>query len=354
MRELPKKVKDALVAFEEKHGCRILYVTEYGSKLYGTDNPNSDTDYKGIYVQNNDDILLKKDIDHWTSNSNDTNEKNGSDDIDLQLFSINKFFKLVRKGETGALDILFSMWSPSVVFEDVGFTGAIKDNYKAFLNKELHSFVGYAVGQASKYGIKGSRHKELIEFNKCMNKTLEDKSTHLDQKLEDMFEAFEAHFKQFNTKYLKMVEAPGPRTGDHLESNMIDYVEILGKKFSGDITVEYFFDKIKNMEDKAGNRTKASVEGTDWKALSHSVRVLHEVEELLDTGFIKMPLTTSEYIKTIKEGKVSLEVAMKHIDEKLDVVREKLDKSDLPEKSDREYMDKLELIILKSYFKGIR
>ena len=352
MKELPKKVKEALKKFEDEHGARILYLTEYGSKLYGTNNPNSDTDYKGIYVQNTDDILLKKDAEHWTSNSNDSKEKNDADDIDLQLFSIHKFFELLRKGETGGLDILFSMWSPSIVFEDETFTGAIKENYPAFLNKKLHSFVGYAVGQATKYGVKGSRYKELVAFNECLNRTLEDKSTQLDQKLEVMFDAFKAHFKKYDTKYLKMTQAQGPKTGKG--ENMIDYVEILGKKFSGDITLEYFLDKAQRLEEQFGNRTKASTEGTDWKALSHSVRVLHEVEELLDTGFIKMPLDKAPMIKMIKEGKVTIDTVMNFINNKLDVVKEKLDNSNLPEKSNRELMDEMELIILKEYFKGIQ
>ena len=347
MKELPKKVKEALKKFEDEHGARILYLTEYGSQLYGTNNPNSDTDYKGIYVQNTDDILLKKDAEHWTSNSNDSKEKNDADDIDLQLFSIHKFFQLLRKGETGGLDILFSMWSPSIVFEDETFTGAIKENYPAFLNKKLHSFVGYAVGQATKYGVKGSRYKELVAFNEWLTG-----GAFSDMKLNEFFVDFELYFKKHKTKYLKMTQAQGPKTGKG--ENMIDYVEILGKKFSGDITVEYFLDKAQRLEEQFGNRTKASTEGTDWKALSHSVRVLHEVEELLDTGFIKMPLDKAPMIKMIKEGKVTIDTVMNFINNKLDVVKEKLDNSNLPEKSNRELMDEMELIILKEYFKGIQ
>ena len=69
----------------------------YGSKLYGTDNPNSDTDYKGIFVPNEKDILLKRDIEHYNFNSNDEKTRNSKNDIDLQLFSIYKFFSLLQK-----------------------------------------------------------------------------------------------------------------------------------------------------------------------------------------------------------------------------------------------------------------
>ena len=339
--KLSGDVLDVINEFEVKYNCKLLYLTKYGSKLYGTDNPNSDTDYKGIFVQAPNKVLLKQDLDHWTSNSNDTNEKNGAEDIDLQLFSVHKFFELVRKGETGALDILFSMFSPSVVYEDTLFTEFIRNNYKEFLNKKLHSFVGYAVGQATKYGIKGTRFKELQSFNEEMHRT--GIMAYNGTKLNQFFHQFKAYFKRNNTKYLYMTRAQGPKTLK--DPADIDYVEILGKKFSGDITVGYFFDKTIAMEEQFGNRARASTEGVDWKALSHSVRVLHEVEELLDTGFIQFPLQSAEFIKDIKENdnEDDLEGIMEYISTKIDEVKEKLENSNLPEKSDREFMDTIEL-----------
>ncbi len=256
---------DLIKNLEKEHNFKVLYLTKYGSKLYGTDNKNSDTDYKGIFIPSVNDVLLKKDKEHWTSKA--SNVKNTKDDVDIQLFSLHKFFQLLKKGETGALDLLFSMFSPSVVYSDELFVETIKANYNEFLNKKLHSFIGYSIGQSQKYGIKGTRYKELTKFIKRFRNTPNG-----NDKLHILFPYFKDYFK--NTKYLKMTTAPGPKTGKG--ENIIDYVEILGKKFSGDVTVGYFFDKIINMENDFGNRTKASVEGVDWKALSHSCRVLFE------------------------------------------------------------------------------
>ena len=260
---------------------------------------------------------------------------------------MHKFFELIRKGETGALDILFSMWSPSIVYADEDFVNLIKNNYSDFLNRKLHSFVGYAVGQATKYGIKGTRFKELQEFNtwfKLHVSTINLSGMKVDdQKLETRFAFFSDYFGAKRTKYLKMTKARGPKTLK--EPANIDYVEILGKLYSGDVTVKYFLDRTIKLEEQFGNRTRASTEGVDWKALSHSVRVLHEVEELLDTGFIEFPLKYAEFIKDIKENdnEDDLEGIMEYISEKIDVVKEKLENSDLPEKSNRELMDNIEL-----------
>jgi Cu/Ag efflux protein CusF len=95
------------------------------------------------------------------------------------------------------------------------------------------------------------------------------------------------------------------------------------------------------MEQQFGNRAKASAKGVDYKALSHAVRVIDEVEELIDDNFITFPLKNRAYITSIKEGQESLESVMDYIDEKLTLVQEKLTHSSLPEKSDELFIDEL-------------
>jgi len=341
-----KELKDKLEQFEKENQATVLYVTKYGSRLYGTFNENSDTDYKGVFQPNRDDVLLKKDLEHWTSNSNNTNEKNGAGDVDLQLFSVHKFFELLRKGETGALDLLFSMWSKDTVeFENTVFVDHMQMYYKKFLNRKLHSFTGYAVGQAKKYGVKGTRYKELTQFNDWFGGVFNE---YKEDKLGLTFNRVKEYLENNNFKYLDVVQAQGPKTGKG--ENMIDYLEVLGKKFSGDVTVGYFFDRVVEMEEQFGNRAKSSAEGVDWKALSHSVRVLFEVEELLDTGFVTFPLKEREFVKEVKDGKQPVDVVMMFVNNKLDQVKQKLDdNTTLPETSDRDTMDWLELCFLEWY-----
>ena len=95
---------DTLIrSFEMHQRAKVIYVTVYGSKLFGTDTPDSDTDYKGIFIPSMQDVLLKRDIEHYTYTTN-TQGKNDRSDIDLQLYSIYKWFDLLKKGETRALD----------------------------------------------------------------------------------------------------------------------------------------------------------------------------------------------------------------------------------------------------------
>jgi len=331
------QIEQFIKNFEAKHNYRVVYVTQYGSKLYGTDNPNSDTDYKGIFIPNRDAVLLKKDIEHYNFNSNNDNTKNGKDDIDLQLFSIYKWFTLLKKGETGAMDILFSLFrEDSQIYLDPEFATVIKENYQRFYNKNLHSFLGYCVGQSKLYNVRGERFSELHRFVEYFNALVQERGG---EKLATMYPQIEEMFANESYKYIQFMTAPTSRGSGEPKEGV--YVEVLGKRFLGTVTIGYFSEKITEMEEQFGNRARASAKGVDYKALSHAVRVIDEVEELLDEKFITFPLKNRAYITAVKEGRESLEDVMHYIDQKLNVVQSKLEKSDLPERSDEVFMDEL-------------
>ena len=330
---IEKIIKD----FENKYNYNVVYITKYGSKLYGTDNENSDTDYKGIYIPNKRSVLLKKDMEHYNFNSNDNNTKNSKDDIDLQLFSIYKWFNLLKKGETGAMDILFSLFREDTqVYNDKEFTSIILENYRKFYNKNLHSFLGYCVGQSKVYNVRGERFNELHLFVEYFNDLVKEQGA---EKLETLFPNIETLFLEHKYKYIKFILAPTSRGSGEIKDGI--YVEVLGKRFLGTVTIKYFSEKITEMEKQFGNRARASAKGIDFKALSHAVRVIDEVEELIDENFITFPLKNRTYIKSVKEGHESLEDVMDYIDQKLNVVQEKLENSSLSEKSDEVFMDEL-------------
>jgi predicted nucleotidyltransferase len=339
------KIEEFIKNFENQYNYRVVYVTQYGSKLYGTDNPNSDTDYKGIFIPNRDSVLLKKDIEHYNFNSNDNNTKNSKDDIDLQLFSIYKWFTLLKKGETGAMDILFSFFrEDSQVYVDPEFAKVMKENYKRFYNKNLHSFLGYCVGQSKLYNVRGERFSELHRFVEYFNAMAKEQGN---EKLESMYPQIEEMFRKENYKYIQFITAPISRGSGEAKEGV--YVEVLGKKFLGTVTVGYFSEKITEMEEQFGNRARASSKGVDYKALSHAVRVIDEVEELIDDGFITFPLKNRVYVTSVKEGRESLEDVMNYIDKKLNVVQTKLASSDLEERSDEAFMDALLLKFVGEY-----
>ena len=129
----------------------------FGSHLYGTNNQNSDTDYKGIFIPDYREILLGKISHNDNQSTGSNNSKNTKDDVDTEWISIHKFIKDAISGQTYAFDMLHA---PENMCERTIYSGLwdeIVDNREKFYSKNIHAFVGYAKGQAAKYSKVSSR-----------------------------------------------------------------------------------------------------------------------------------------------------------------------------------------------------
>ena len=342
MKTAKEVVKQYIAEFEEKYKCKVLYVTLSGSKLYGTDTPNSDMDFKGIFVPTKEQVLLKQDIDHYVRDTNNSKEKNTKDDIDFSLHSLYKFFNLLEKSETGSIDVLFSMFrEDTIIYQDKDFVNLMKENYKHFLNKNMSAFIGYALGQSKRFGVKGARYDELNSFVGLLRNFSEEEKQ---MKLSSFFEYIRNI--TYDYKYIKFTEAPGPkRESKELET----YISVLGKLFHGNVTLGYFLERITKLYNQFGNRAKTiskTKTKTDFKALSHALRIAQEVRELLKTGFIKFPLDNRDELRDIKSGNAEAQEVIDKVRDILDAVDTLLLESDLPENSNREVMNKLLLELL--------
>ena len=110
---------------------KLIYLSQYGSHLYGLNTENSDLDFRGVYVPTLEDIILKKDKDEINTEIElweirDSNKENPTYHIeepttlinswylrkvkvDVKIFSLQKFIQLCSKADTNALDLLFSI-----------------------------------------------------------------------------------------------------------------------------------------------------------------------------------------------------------------------------------------------------
>ena len=132
-----------------------MFLTVFGSHLYGTNTPSSDKDFKGIGIPLADDIVMQRafrSTHHSTKKAGQL--KNDPGDIELETFSLHQFIKLCDEGQTVALDMLFApkdLWlvtSPEWEF--------IVANRDKLIHRKATAFIGYCMTQAAKYGVKGS------------------------------------------------------------------------------------------------------------------------------------------------------------------------------------------------------
>lgn len=219
---------------------KLIYLSQFGSHLYGLNTENSDLDFRGVYIPALDDIILKKDKDEintelWiTRHLPDKEIKNDGEyvwtevdrvesiKVDIKLFSLYKFIQLCSKADTNALDLLFSISKRTDI-----------EQYMYLDNRPYnHSYSIF----------------EQIFYNRE---------------------------KLINT--------------DRLESP-ITYA---------------------------------------WKALSHAIRVLLEIKELLDTGNIQFPLKDKDFLLDIKLGKVERKGIDEFFNKELSEILERVQKNEL-------------------------
>lgn len=305
-------MQDKIRQIEEQYNVKVLMFTKVGSHLYGTNGEGSDVDYKGIFLPSKESLLTDSALNFIDLSTNKSGEKNTAEDIDLTLSSVQSWAKQLASGETGALDLLFSLWK-EVEFVDRAFLRFVMSNYKSFLSNKPKAFIGYANQQAKKYSLKKDRYQELqkvIALIKHVAGASDGRKMQEDwQTLKDLLTKEK---DEMGLKYTEFVMAPGPRKAVQCE-----YLEVLGRKFHPSVTFGHILGKLSKVEKDYGNRAKGCETPTEWKSLSHAVRIMDEIEELLDTQFITFPLPNADFIKEVKAGNVPQEEVTAYMEAKL-------------------------------------
>jgi hypothetical protein len=185
---------------------KLIYLSQYGSHLYGLNTENSDLDFRGVYIPTLDDIILKKDKDEINTELEvevecyeEVNKvingfplkgavKAKKVKVDVKIFSLQKFIQLCSKADTNALDLLFS-YSPErkdiqqYVYNKEQYyeNGILAHPYIPFIEfsinrgklintDRLESPITYAFKQATKYSINPKVPKELIKLEQFLEK----------------------------------------------------------------------------------------------------------------------------------------------------------------------------------------
>lgn len=293
MNQLVEYVKEEMC---ERYGHRLLYLCKFGSHLYGTATEESDLDLKGIFLPNKEHLLLGNKIKSLRYNSGSNNDRNSKNDVDIELWSLQYFFELLGKGETNAIDLAYSPTNKSCVeYIEDSVDKMIFENPREFFNsKDINAFIGYAIGQAKKYGVKGSRLgvlKRVYEYLKdVIYPHIEPDQLHY-YRLSDIIEDILNNFYDDSFCFMKFI-------------NDEEALVLCGKVHLFSIKLEEFYYRIKREYEKYGERAKKAEknEGIDWKAISHAMRCIYQMEELLEKGKIEYPLSRAKELLEIKNG----------------------------------------------------
>ena len=326
----------------------LAYLTKYGSHLYGTSTPTSDTDLKGLFWPNMKDLVLQKRCNAITYSSGDSSGKNTKDDVDIQFWSVQYWAELLRVGDTNAMDLLFSMYSEEsrlVGFDKVKeILGEFVDTPAKLLDvKTNRAYIDYCYNQARKYGLKGSKIdsiKKAIDFFKTLL------AKHSDEK-DDL------RISNYLDEIIELCAGKDHKNlcfkREILSGNKIQQcLMFCGKGYLENLRVTEAIERLENEYKKFGHRAvlAAENEGIDFKAISHAVRACRQLNELIDTGFIHYPLSCRQELIDIKQGKKDWSTELEPLLEKLlDETEEKLNTLE----KNHDLAKNLEKLVLKHY-----
>lgn len=304
---------------------------KFGSHLYGTSTPSSDVDFKSVFIPSARDILLQRAKGTMSDRRPKAEfEKNVAGEEEEERFSLQRFLGLAAEGQTVALDMLFAPdWALTEASDAIWQT--IAANRAKLLSRKSKAFIGYAMKQASKYGVKGSRVAASRAALDALKYGVDAHGSAA--KLEEI----DAAIRQFveSSEHMALVPMQMVNGGTVL------HWEVCGRKMPYSSSIKNARDVMQRLVDEYGHRAlqAESNQGVDWKALSHAVRVGNQAIELLTTAHITFPLPNAAHVLSVKRGEFPYKQVAEEIETLMDKVLAAAEVSPLPDEPDMAWID---------------
>jgi hypothetical protein len=273
----------------------LLYLTRYGSRLYGTFNDNSDYDYKGIVLIDSNKLLTGYDYREVYTYEDTTNK------IEISLYSLQYFIKhLVAIGEATSIDLLYSHTNDdAVLYSDPCMDTIFKNKLKFFNITDTSRYIDYAVSQAIKYGLKGNTVNTLKNVLNYLRNVKDDSVKFNVTIIDDIIEKFS------NISGEKNLSKTVADNGDV-------FINICKRMYQNTLTIKRVKQLLTDRLLMYGKRSELAGRNNsiDNKALSHTMRALTQILSLYKYGTICFPLYNSEFLKFIRNGHMDVHMLM--------------------------------------------
>ncbi len=260
-------------------GNRIILMGIGGSYAYGTNNENSDIDFRGVTLNLPSDLLGLTEFEQYEDTNTDT-----------VIYSFNKMVKLLLECNPNTIELLGLDDSQYLIKTELG--QKLLDNRQLFLSKKAaKSFGGYANAQLRRLQNAIARdsmpqqEKERHIYNSVKN-ALEDFA-----RKNDMFDKGTIHI------YIDKSDNPKLETEIFIDAKythlpLRDYENMLGAMNS--VVRDY---------DKIGKRNKKKDDNHLNKHAMHLIRLFMMAIDILEKGEIKTHRTDDlELLRSIRRG----------------------------------------------------
>lgn len=314
--------KNNMTTNKNLEGRQTLFKTMFGSRLYGTNTPQSDVDWKEIFLPPIENLLIGKKPTNVVVSTGGDKTRNTKDDVDYEYIPIQVFANDFIGGQTYAVELAFAVLgfethAGQVVYDDY-FMDFVQQLTERFLTSNVKAMIGYAMNQAQVYGIKGTRLASVRKFTDKLHEVLESGEF----KTSDTLSNLAPWVLENSDKYLFLSEYVNA-------DKRYPAVSVLEKLYPLSITLSEAYDRTTALKEKYGSRAQdaENAKGVDWKATSHAVRITMQAIRTLRDGKLVFPLPKDEVdlLLAIKHGEKSFEEVeeiLTKLFEELDQVKE--------------------------------
>ena len=313
-----------------------MFKVVYGSKLYGTSTPTSDTDEKVVFLPSLEDMLLGKKLQIYKERFDAEGNRIGDgftmpdNGVETEYFPLQTFVRDFVNGQTYALEIAFAFANgpaPGYGSDKLHAYLLVRDLVRKFSNAEVYSMVGFAMKQTFDYVRRGERLNAAKAVLEVVDKYLADQVPGTERRLDTL------------VNDVPLLDRIAQDTG--LETEMMlngrkpqNSLKLNGRNYLESTTLEHFRDQVVKIVKQFGDRSNAAAEtDVDYKSLSHAVRVYQQSLELLETGNITFPRPNAEFLLSVKQGKEDLEQVKRLLIALDDEVQEKIASSTMRKKT---------------------
>ena len=306
---------------------KILVKAIAGSKLYGTDLPTSDSDYKIVFLPSINEII-RLNVAQAKFTSTGGNAKNTNKDVDVECFELRRYLQMVERGDTVALDLLFT--PDDLIIEKKPLWEDLKGICKQHLltGKAAKTFQGHAKNMAYKFSAKEQR---LLAFER-VEKAFVSARNDLAESSRVMEIPAIASMRSW-----KMCEVVEMKQSENGHPQMLG-LKVCEKIIPFSVSISYALEKIIRpaLEKSKAQMTEANKNDAErtLKALYHAVRVAREGTEFLLTGNITLPRPEASLLLDIRQGKYTLEEVSDMIEKDLAALEEAKSTTKLASKGD--------------------
>lgn len=357
---------------KECPGATPLYLVIRGSHSYGTNIPESDIDYGGVFIQGLDDILGNKYV-----------EQINDDNNDVVIYEIRRFLELLAIANPSVLELLFTP-EDCVIYKHPLFDELLEMREEFITKMCFDSIGGYARQQI--YKAKGMNKMQNWEANSVARKAPIDfcyihigtnsynlkeylLSNNIDQlkcglsKIPHSVDLYTLYYDDSenhrfrglcfeDSNQLRLSSIPKSSTfgiGNNIKD--LGYIS-----YSKDAYTQHCssYKKYQDWLTKRNTERWVSVKNhgqqIDGKNLLHATRLSNMSREIAEGKGLNVRRDNRDYLISIRKGEVNLQELIDNIEIDMKEINSLKDSSNLPDSVDSEKVNEILIRIRRSFY----